>query len=315
MAYLHGVYESLEAILGDPEDWMYVGGDRKSHAKRYFKVYGDNAKFPPHETHCLCGHRIEENCYIAEKLSKENIQVLGNCCIKRFLPTREERKLCCNLCLEPHQNKRHNLCNECGHCPHGVWVDQCAACHMDDLSVGQCSGCDKPTFVQRLNEDGECTACVNLHTKNCEKCKKEVFCRFLNGNGECVDCVTAYNNCLIRCKSCKTYAPRYQMDKLQMCRECHWSETETKSGDAKWYLRNCEYGWSSKTGELWAKLGRDNFIDNSKFPPKAKSIGNVTKVAAHVDIRKKLLEMEKACHHELQGDEARAEGTGTAEAR
>ena len=46
-----------------------------------------NYDFRAISENCICGHRIDENCYILNKQTKE-ILVSGNCCIEKFLPER-----------------------------------------------------------------------------------------------------------------------------------------------------------------------------------------------------------------------------------
>ena len=89
--------------------YHYCGGDRKHHHNYYMLMYGVGASFPPHKDRCICNHRIKENCYITDNV---NIHVLGNCCIKRFLP-RDKQGRTCEVCSEPHKNRRVNRCNVC----------------------------------------------------------------------------------------------------------------------------------------------------------------------------------------------------------
>lgn len=87
-------------------NWKYCGGDKGSHLN-YFKISCPNENFPEKQAKCICGHDIEENCYITNETRK---LVLGNCCIKRFVPKSSRT---CADCGEPHQNKIVNRCNKC----------------------------------------------------------------------------------------------------------------------------------------------------------------------------------------------------------
>jgi hypothetical protein len=97
------------------ENYVYCGGardSRQSHAN-YFLLFfdGDPPPYPDHEETCVCDHYIKENCYITDKRDKKNcLVVLGNCCIKRFIPASGRT---CSECGDPHQNRRDNYCADC----------------------------------------------------------------------------------------------------------------------------------------------------------------------------------------------------------
>jgi hypothetical protein len=96
--------------------WRYCGGDRGRHLNYWRTCHGD-MPLPDHESKCVCGHKITENCYITD--GKE-LLVLGMCCIKRFVPKCTRT---CERCGEPHKNRIVNRCNEC--------------------RIGVCDGCGK----------------------------------------------------------------------------------------------------------------------------------------------------------------------------
>ena len=87
-------------------NWKYCGG-RTGHHLNYFKLCFKNNKLPDIVNECVCGHHIEENCYITD--GKE-ILVLGNCCIKKFI---SKSSRTCDNCGEPHKNRIVNRCNNC----------------------------------------------------------------------------------------------------------------------------------------------------------------------------------------------------------
>lgn len=87
-------------------NWKYCGGNKGRHYK-YFKLSCPNDDLPECTNECVCKHYIEENCYIT---NGEEILVLGNCCIKRFI---SKSGRTCELCDEPHQNRIVNRCNDC----------------------------------------------------------------------------------------------------------------------------------------------------------------------------------------------------------
>ena len=128
-------------------NWKYCGGNEGSHYN-YFKLSCPNDDMPEYTTECVCKHVIRENCYIT---NGEEILVLGNCCIKRFIPKSGRT---CELCDEPHKNRIVNRCNACKikrvipksgktcelcNNPHqNRIVDRCNACR-----IGRCDECSK----------------------------------------------------------------------------------------------------------------------------------------------------------------------------
>jgi len=88
-------------------NWKYCGGNKTKRHKNYFKLLYPEYDFPTYDSTCVCGHCIIENCYITD--GKEFL-ILGNCCIKAFL---EKSGRTCELCGEPHKNRKVNKCNNC----------------------------------------------------------------------------------------------------------------------------------------------------------------------------------------------------------
>ena len=118
------------------EEFIYIGGSKYSHAN-YFKLKYPAEQHPEHEAYCVCGHFIVENCYLRSTSSGQTL-VVGNCCIKRYLPGAcrtcnncgvkhknividfcngcRPKKGCgslCGKCAAPHRNRSDNLCNDC----------------------------------------------------------------------------------------------------------------------------------------------------------------------------------------------------------
>ena len=87
----------------------YAGGNYGSHAKYWKLLFGDRP-FPPHQSRCACGHDITENCYIMDETGK--LYVVGNHCIKRYLPKANAGRTC-EICKAPHRNIKNNLCVKC----------------------------------------------------------------------------------------------------------------------------------------------------------------------------------------------------------
>ena len=110
----------LNMTVDEIKTWTYCGGNQNSHYN-YFKLRFPNEELPDYQSNCLCNHKIIENCYITKN---DEIIILGNCCIKRFIPKSGRT---CIECLNPHKNRKHNICNDC-------LVDRCFEC------LAPCSG-------------------------------------------------------------------------------------------------------------------------------------------------------------------------------
>jgi hypothetical protein len=92
-------------------EWVYAGGSVGSHFN-YFKLrHPEMTVLPEHSPDCLCSHPIEENCYIENK-HNGRIAVVGNCCIRKFLPEENQGRTCEN-CGATHRNRKNNICNDC----------------------------------------------------------------------------------------------------------------------------------------------------------------------------------------------------------
>ncbi len=193
--------------LEDMKDYKYCGGDSKQHLN-YWNLFNRNKNLdtPDYTTKCICGHDIEDNCYIIHKTS-ENILVLGNCCIQKFCP---DSGRTCDDCGEPHRNRKVNRCNEC--------------------RKGKCDECDK-----KCNPDfPTCYACKFGETKktNCDSCGKE-----LSSKTEICECkkkVVMKNGVKINaCSECGK-----QIDgKYSKCFECN---NKNKSGECKVCGKKCD---------------------------------------------------------------------------
>jgi hypothetical protein len=98
------------------ENYKYCGGDGDNgsgderHHNYWVTLFG-NEKCPYKETECFCGQQIRENCFVVDK-TKTNFVHMGNCCIKRFMPENKSGRTC-EICEEPHKNRKDNLCHDC----------------------------------------------------------------------------------------------------------------------------------------------------------------------------------------------------------
>ena len=89
-------------------DWRYCGGET-GHRQKDFHLSQPGREPPNHEDECVCGHLIRENCYIT---NGDRVIVLGNVCVKRFLPPEKSGRNCSD-CGCRHNNLKVDLCNVC----------------------------------------------------------------------------------------------------------------------------------------------------------------------------------------------------------
>lgn len=109
-------------------NWKYCGGNKGRHLN-YFKLCCKNEEIPEIVNKCVCGHDIQENCYITNDIS---ILILGNCCIKKFIPKSSRT---CETCNKPHKNRKINKCNDCRR-------NRCEICRKEcDYKYKRCYGC------------------------------------------------------------------------------------------------------------------------------------------------------------------------------
>ena len=98
--------------------WKYCGGDKGRHLN-YWKLCFPNYPTPDKVNECVCGHRIEGNCYITDDFNDGEILILGNCCIKKFCPKSSRT---CEICEQPHKNRKVHECRKgiCDNCNKNV---------------------------------------------------------------------------------------------------------------------------------------------------------------------------------------------------
>jgi hypothetical protein len=136
----------LRDTLGPFEEWIWVGGTkRRTFYKRHF---GEDAPFPALKQQCICGVEIKEQCWIEHKETKQ-LETIGNCCVKRFLPVGEARLLRCALCDAPHRNRKHNLCT--GH--------MSEAADLVRVTIDDCPCCGERCIVELIDDMGACKNC------------------------------------------------------------------------------------------------------------------------------------------------------------
>ena len=126
--------------------WKYVGGDTGRHLNYYRVVFRDK-ELPGKKTKCICDHIIRENCYIRNRDS-DILLVLGNCCIKRFLPANKAKRTC-EICNKTHRNRIVNRCNQCRKglcdkcsCIIPIKYRKCIKCHFSNVHCNKNIQCN-----------------------------------------------------------------------------------------------------------------------------------------------------------------------------
>ena len=169
----------------DLDEFKYAGGDKREHLNYFKLLFGKDAELLPHAEHCVCGHKITENCYVSD--ASGTLYPIGNCCIKQFM---KKSGRTCEACGKPHKNRTDNFChacrfknekkqplatitynNECLDC--GMECGKfltCYACNNKSVVVNLCSDCGKACGTYK-----KCYGCNNKHTiksNNICKCGK-----------------------------------------------------------------------------------------------------------------------------------------------
>lgn len=87
--------------------WKYDGGDWDYHLNNWKRKYGTEPT-PKKEQKCLCGQKIDNNCYITNGVLR---LVVGSCCIKKFIDSGFKRF--CSGCDIPIKSLKDNYCLKC----------------------------------------------------------------------------------------------------------------------------------------------------------------------------------------------------------
>ena len=163
--YMERFYDSLrEHGIQHESECVYVGGNRGSH-HNYFKLKSRTQRMrrPSEVGMCLCGHYIEEQCYIRHKQSGRML-VVGNHCVKRF------KKRVVRTCEALVDGKR------CGGAHRNFSVDLCNT----HKRGGYCHIC-----LRKLGEDETMCIQCKLISKSSRKRNREEY----ENDGFCVECV------------------------------------------------------------------------------------------------------------------------------
>jgi hypothetical protein len=213
--FLKGLREKYELTANDlvEQEYKYAGGTLDVSNPQHFRYWEmilrqkPNLKKPSYQRKCICDHEIINNCYIINK--EDNILVLGNCCIKKFV---EKSKRTCGWCGKEHRNRKYNLCNEC--------------------KVMACKICGDKKEASYYNHCRKCSE--EIRKRRFER--QENVERKCNGDGECFD-----SNRLIKLFECE-----YKCE-LKHCSECNNSIPELIKNNYKGVCMKCsmenfEYG-------------------------------------------------------------------------
>jgi hypothetical protein len=140
----------------DVKDWIYCGGNYEAHEHYYHLVFPKSKKLPEFSSECVCGHKIEKNCYICDD-KKSKILVLGMCCIKKFINNWSRT---CEDCKQPHKNRIINKCNDCR-------IKKCIKCNNKNTNKNHdiCKNC----LI------GHCSVCYKIINPKYKKCYTHKF--------------------------------------------------------------------------------------------------------------------------------------------
>ena len=94
----------------DFNKFKYAGCKHTSGGIKAFRMIFGHDNFPKDYNICLCNTNIIKNYYVTNN-KHDQIFILGKCCIKKFINT--GTSLLCEICNEPHKNRKNNRCNIC----------------------------------------------------------------------------------------------------------------------------------------------------------------------------------------------------------
>lgn len=221
--------ENFNLTAEEIKRWIRCGGS--DDIDKFREIFPDR-NLPPHQEYCICGHDIIHNKYITN-LEKTEILVLGSCCVQRFCPKKcdtcyqifkstsktckecrdkkhkkdklEKQKLC-DVCKEPHKNRKYNLCNV-----HKEYYSSCVKCEKyyafnsyDNNHINKmCKKCYNQTRKDDIEENYKKSmkakkGLINAN-QTATKIKQIKICSECNNNYETYN--TIEEECL--CNGCK----------------------------------------------------------------------------------------------------------------
>jgi hypothetical protein len=142
--YLYGLYTYGITFKQHTTEMMYYGGNGNSivcskHLEHYFKMGGTMETMPICKDLCICGVKIVENCFVVFRDDPNGYKkprlIIGNCCIKRYIPF-ECRAKKCYKCDTLHDNYKSSFCDSCRKtCP------QCGETKKNVVEAEICKKC------------------------------------------------------------------------------------------------------------------------------------------------------------------------------
>ena len=131
--FIKNLKDDYDMDLDALKSWRYGGGNSKSHLNYFKLLFKDD--LPAWTSRCVCGKEIVENCYIYKETEDEiQFLILGNECIKKFLPEDKIGRRC-EICNAKHRRRKSNKCKDC---QVGFCVD--CDCEIDDCYT-RCRKC------------------------------------------------------------------------------------------------------------------------------------------------------------------------------
>ena len=203
---------------------------------RWLTLREENEEEPDHQEECKCGHKIKWNYYIKNIISGE-IEVIGSCCIKKFVPAELRGKLC-ELCGSQHRSRKDNFCKECR------TKIQCTTCKKicNGMIGMRCLECSKQYCMFDVK-------CPNSSGVRCYACKQRCnFCDAVTyGTNGCAACIRQCNSCSTtiyggkvckKCYGCIFCGGVEISTKENLCDSCRLLKCECNNGNI--LCRLCE---------------------------------------------------------------------------
>lgn len=133
-------------ILSNIDHWDEAGcTNSRGDISPYFSIKFPNRKQPKYTNTCYFGHKIKQNCYIHNRFTNE-IKVVGNICICKFVKKKDLPKRVCCKCRAPHKSRKHDFCKECSK----IYCFQCRQ-PKEFPSYKYCQSCKIDNKLQNLN--------------------------------------------------------------------------------------------------------------------------------------------------------------------
>jgi hypothetical protein len=110
----YGIDPNIYVTCGTSGGRIVNGEVKNMTGSLYYKKCYPNSAIPELKSHCICGIKIIENCYVTTPdYNPNNIVVVGNCCFKEFF---KNKVTFCLICNESHTNgifDNKGLCDSC----------------------------------------------------------------------------------------------------------------------------------------------------------------------------------------------------------